>query len=287
MPPAAKSPSLLGFSQAVRTLEGGYLKVFCNTYEDPNVAARDSTSPHRDDFSPLDWRQRINNQTMDTQNVDTQNIQVQTLGRKLSLPTDLSEAVHTLRSEGGLCLKGVISKSPGHIIRADIIFNDVIRSILFQTRESFYITSCLPYEFDRTSPKLIQDPRFKGNPKITAVWCIAFLGDKVTFTMDVGKGSREQPTEERATFIMEPGDIFMCSSWLPRTLPSIKEQGEAQVVFVHYLCADEPFPVKEMNGELVKQADELADQILGLGQRGCLRQREKSPFVVWKPNKED
>lgn len=41
------------------------------------------------------------------------------------------------------------------------------------------------------------------------MWCIAFLGDKVTFIIDVGKGSQKQPIEERATFIMEPGNIYI------------------------------------------------------------------------------
>ena len=38
---------------------------------------------------------------------------------------------------------------------------------------------------------------------------MAFLGDKATFTMDIGKGSREQLTEERATFVIEPGDMYV------------------------------------------------------------------------------
>jgi len=38
---------------------------------------------------------------------------------------------------------------------------------------------------------------------------MAFLGDKATFIINIGKGSQEQLTEERATFIIEPGNIYV------------------------------------------------------------------------------
>jgi hypothetical protein len=71
----------------------------------------------------------------------------------------------------------------------------------------------------------------------------------------------------------------MCHAWLPRNIPRIvkqgEEQGEARVIFVHYLCRDEPRP------EMVKQI-QLADQIVSLGQRERFKALEWSEYVVWK-----
>jgi hypothetical protein len=72
-----------------------------------------------------------------TRRMDSQSIQVQTLGRILSIPADLNEAVRTLWSEGALYLKGAIkNKPPSDMIREDIIINNVDLLILFTVNRS-------------------------------------------------------------------------------------------------------------------------------------------------------
>ena len=46
-------------------------------------------------------------------------------------------------------------------------------------------------------------------PEVSSIWCIAFLGDKTSYAMEVGKCTQELQTEETVTLVMQPGDMYV------------------------------------------------------------------------------
>jgi len=46
-------------------------------------------------------------------------------------------------------------------------------------------------------------------PKVSLIWCIAFLGNKTSYIIEVGKYTQKLQTEEIVTLVMQLGDIYM------------------------------------------------------------------------------
>jgi len=44
---------------------------------------------------------------------------------------------------------------------------------------------------------------------ISLIWCIAFLGDKVTYIINIGKCTQERQIGEMVTLVMQLGDIYV------------------------------------------------------------------------------
>ena len=49
----------------------------------------------------------------------------------------------------------------------------------------------------------------KRTTGISSIWCIAFLGNKATYIINIGKCTQEWHTGEIVTLIMQLSDIYM------------------------------------------------------------------------------
>ena len=49
----------------------------------------------------------------------------------------------------------------------------------------------------------------KRTTGVSSIWCIAFLGNKATYTINIGKYTQEWPTGEIVILVMQLGDIYV------------------------------------------------------------------------------